>query len=101
MTIEYRVKPVVRYFVTRHESAEDGSGSLQNFGSEYANGETAYEVGYALAKAEAERLGLPVGSTELIFPQQPIQYELKPHPVYGVEELVFSERPPSPYTDAA
>lgn len=93
--IEYRVKPVVRYFVTRHETAEDGSGTLQNYGSEYANGETAYEVGYALAREEAQRLGLPVGSPDLIYPQQPIQYELKPNPVYGVDELVFAARPPS------
>lgn len=95
MTIEYRIKPVVRYYITRHEQTEN-AGSTQHIGSEYSSGEVAFEVAYALAHAEAERLGLAPGSMNLIYPTQPIEYELRPNPHYGgVEELVFKGRAPN------
>ncbi len=100
MTIEYKIKPVVRYFITRHETTEN-TGSTQNVGSEYANGETAFEVAYALARAEANRLSLPIGSMDLIYPQTPIEYELRQSPVYGVDELVFHGRPPNRHDPVA
>ena len=94
MTIEYRIKPVVRYFVTRHVSDGVVSG-VQNCGSEYSSGETAYEVAYALARADVERLSLPIDSMEVIFPTQPIQYTLETNGKYGVDQLVFHSRAPS------
>lgn len=69
--IEYRLRPVTRYIVTRfEESASGNSGSSVEIGT-YPSGEVAYEVGYALAKAEHERLGLPVGDERIIYPEEP------------------------------
>lgn len=66
MNIEYRVKPVTRYIVTRH----DGEATRQ-IGNEYDNAEVAYEVGYALARQDAERLGLSPGDMGVIYPEDP------------------------------
>ena len=74
MKIEYRVRPVGRYIVTRYEREvhEDGtcSGGCSSLG-EFDNAETAYQVGYALAKAEHERLGWPIADERIIYPQHP------------------------------
>lgn len=74
LTIEYRVRPVTRYIVTRWEGDDDpkqaqANGSRQ-IGNEYANAETAYEVGYALCKAEHDRLGWPPGDERIKYPGQ-------------------------------
>jgi hypothetical protein len=67
--IEYRVRPVTRYIVTRYESQnEEGSGSIRTMG-EYDNHTVAHEVGYALCKAEHERLGWAPGDMRIIYPQ--------------------------------
>jgi hypothetical protein len=95
MTIEYRVRPIVRFLVTRHEIAEDG-GSTQHIGSEYPNGDTAFEVAYALASAEAKRMNLSPGSMEMIYPQTPVTYRLEPNGPYG-EMLVMDGRSPNPH----
>lgn len=76
MTIEYRVKRVERFIVTRYEveAGPDGSkGSVRQIGNEYDNSETAYEVGYALARADQERLNLPPGDMGVIFPNRPME----------------------------
>ena len=65
--IEYRVRPVTRYIVTRYEDGGDGP-SIRERG-EYDNAETAHAVGYALAKAEHERLGFPPGDMRIIYPE--------------------------------
>jgi hypothetical protein len=67
--IEYRVRPVTRYVVTRYEAdgAAAGSGPM----GEYANEETAYAVAYALCKADHERLGWPPGDERIQYPTQP------------------------------
>lgn len=78
MTIEYRVKPITRYIVTRHEelSEQDAlmrgqqAGSRQ-IGGEHDNAEVAYQVGYALARFEAENLGYGPDDMRLIYPQHP------------------------------
>jgi len=72
-TIEYRVRPVTRYVVTRyesevHENGAESCGSCQTKG-EFDNHEIAYQVGYALAKDEADRIGLPPGDMCMIFPE--------------------------------
>jgi hypothetical protein len=71
--IEYRIVPVTRFLVTRFERADqDGSvgGSVSERG-EYLNADTAFEVGYALAKADHERLGYPLGDTRITYPEHP------------------------------
>lgn len=76
MTIEYRVKPVTRYIVTRHEGT-GSSGSVRQIGGAHDSAEVAYQVGYALARQEQETLGLPPGDMGVIFPQHPNEQNLK------------------------
>ena len=73
--VEYRVKEVRRYIVTRHEtvvSAEGehvcGSNTTQGSG-EYPNWDMAYQVGYALARLEHEQLGYELGDERVRYPQ--------------------------------
>ena len=67
--IEYRVRPVTRYIVTRWEEGDDGrSGSVCDRG-EYDNAHVAHEVGCALAKADQDRLGYPPGDMRIIYPE--------------------------------
>lgn len=67
--IEYRVKRVERFIVTRFEQSEGGqTGSVRQIGKEYDTFETAYEVGYAMARADQERLELLPGDMGVIFP---------------------------------
>ena len=77
MTIEYRVRRVERFIVTRFER-EDGPNvqaaqSSRQIGREFDNFETAYEVATALARAEQERLGLPPGDGGVIFPSASLE----------------------------
>jgi len=56
-TIEYKVRPVTRYIVTRHESGKDGSGY---FGSstqigEYQNGNDADLVADAVVALDKSK----------------------------------------------
>lgn len=70
--IEYRVRPVTRFIVTRFEcvSHPDGreSGSCYTRG-EFDNFETAYQVGYALCRDEHQRLGWPLGDERINYPE--------------------------------
>lgn len=73
MTIEYRVKRVERFIVTRHESNVDPSGvahsgSTRQIGGEHDGFDVAYQVGYALAREEAERLGYPAFDNRMVYP---------------------------------
>ena len=64
--IEYRVRPVTRYVVTRYE--QNGScGGVSTMG-EYENEDVAYQVGYALCKAEHQRLGWHPGDERIQYP---------------------------------
>jgi len=69
--IEYRVRPVVRFIVTRCWREDDGprqgGGSSQH--GEFDNVQTAYEVGYSLCRAEHDRLGWPPGDERIIYPE--------------------------------
>lgn len=83
--IEYRVKPVTRYIVTKYEErggdgnhstsddpriAENRVGTAKICGrGEFDNAETAYEIGYALAKADHERMGWPLDDPRIRYPQ--------------------------------
>ena len=85
MTIEYRVKPVTRYIVTRHETTPTGqplteggvNAVTRQIGSEYPNADIAYEVGYAVARHEAEALGYGPDDMRLIYPRHPDEQDLK------------------------
>lgn len=67
--LEYRVKSITRYVVTRYEEGADGNaGSVSERGS-YDNAEVAHEVAYALCRAEHERLGLPLGDERIQYPK--------------------------------
>lgn len=66
--IEYKVRAVTRYVVTRFEQQDRSSGSSGC--GEFDNFDTAYAVGYALCKAEHDRLGWPVGDERIRYPAQ-------------------------------
>ena len=77
--IEYRVRPVTRYVVTRYEDQlPAGTASIRTLG-EYDNQIVAQEVGYALCKAEHERLGWAPGDTRIMYPQM-IPVSVQPLP---------------------
>jgi hypothetical protein len=67
--VEYRVRPVTRFIVTRYE--EDGRGAGSAPIGEYANEDTAYAVGYAMCKQEHDKSGEPVDSMSFIYPKHP------------------------------
>lgn len=73
--IEYRVRPVTRYVVTRFHSLLVAGGKGESVGSEtrgeYGDPNTAYEVGYALCKAEHDRLGWPIDDPRITYPFLP------------------------------
>ena len=68
LLIEYRVKPVTRYIVTRYERWEGGPDVVRSLG-EYPTYQQAYEVGYALAKAEHEQHGWLPGDGRMRYPE--------------------------------
>jgi hypothetical protein len=78
MKVEYKVREVKRYIVTRYEES-DRSGSCATRG-EFDNFDTAYHVGYAMAKLEHENLGYPIDDMRIIYP------EFKPVAAIGAEE---------------
>lgn len=69
MKIEYRVRPVTRYVVTRFHSTDAKSGVVETKG-EFDNADVAYEVGYALAKHEHAALGYPLGDERIQYPRR-------------------------------
>jgi len=77
MKIEYKVRPVTRYVVTKYENDCEGSASSGCLG-EYDNGQLAYEVAYALARAEHQRLGFPPGDMRIIYPAIPEGVTIEP-----------------------
>lgn len=70
--IEYRLRPVTRFLVTRFERSCDGVCSIGSAGlGEFDNEDTAYHVAYALAKADHERKGWPIGDERIQYPKRP------------------------------
>lgn len=71
--IEYRVRPVTRYIVTRFESVDHDAKSEASLcgKGEYDNEITAYEVGYALCKAEHDKRGWPMCDERIQYPRHP------------------------------
>lgn len=68
--IEYKVRPVTRYVVTRYEGSAN-AGSCVERGT-FSSQEVAHEVAYALAKETHERLGWPPGDERIQYPRHPI-----------------------------
>jgi hypothetical protein len=69
MKVEYRVRPVTRYFVTRwYDSGNTGGTECKG---EFDNWQNAYAVAYALCKDEHERLGYPIGDMRIKYPELP------------------------------
>lgn len=72
--IEYRVRKVERYVVTRWYSADyetgGGEGGCEQRG-EFDHADTAYEVAYALARQEHQQHGWPLGDERIKYPEHP------------------------------
>jgi hypothetical protein len=91
MSFEYTVRPVTRYIITRyeerssdnnHKSSDDPRISEHRVGKakvccgssghgEFDNGQVAYDVAYALARAEHERLGFHLDDVRIQYPRHP------------------------------
>jgi hypothetical protein len=67
--IEYRVRPVTRYIVTRYEEGDGGRSGASTSHGEFDNPIMAFEVAYALCKAEHQRLGWPVDDQRILYPR--------------------------------
>lgn len=76
MKVEYRVKPVTRYIVTRFHG-DDNCGGVEQRG-EYDNGEVAYHVAYALCRVEHEKSGEPIDSENFTYPTIPDGVSVNP-----------------------
>ncbi|MGB1390300.1 MAG: hypothetical protein ACPG61_15590 [Paracoccaceae bacterium] len=74
--VEYRVRPVTKYIVTRFEQGDD-TGAVETRG-QYENGEVAYQVAYALCKAEHDKSGEPIESMNFIYPKIPDGVSIPP-----------------------
>lgn len=67
MVIEYKVRPVKRFIVTRFEAGESCCGSVTK--GEFDNAYTAHDVAYALCRDEHQRLGFPPGDERIKYPE--------------------------------
>lgn len=71
--VEYRVRPITRYIVTRYAQTIEidpsgACGSESSTRGTYDNAEIAHEVAYALCKAEHDASGEELGSMNFIYP---------------------------------
>jgi hypothetical protein len=71
--IEYRIKPVTRYMITRFERDANGGASVGCPVSsvQFDSADIAYDVAYALAKADHERMGWPICDDRIQYPRHP------------------------------
>ena len=67
--VEYRVRPHTRYTVTRWYEGIN-TGGCEEIG-EYSREESAYDVAYAMCKAEHIRLGWPLSDERIQYPRSP------------------------------
>lgn len=68
-TIEYRVRPVTRFVVTRFES--DGGMASSTSCGEFDREEAALRVGFAAAKMDQEEFRFDHNRAKVIFPDMP------------------------------
>ena len=71
LQVEYRVKAVTRYIVTRYERVERPDGGQANTRGlgEFPTYQQAYDIGYALAKSEHEQRGWEPGDARMRYPE--------------------------------
>ncbi|MEH6743891.1 hypothetical protein [Hyphomonas sp.] len=69
MKVEYRVREIKRFIITRYHEIED-VGSVESKGT-YDNEQTAYDVAYALCKEEHGRAGTPPDDPNFQYPMHP------------------------------
>lgn len=93
--VQYRVKEIKRYIVTRFErdvapgSDKEAAGCSQL--GEYPNWDTAFAVGYALCKAEHAQLGYEPGDMRIQYPVSvPNGTEMSLDPAFHSEEEIAS-----------
>lgn len=67
MKVEYKVRAVTRFILTRYEDSETSAGISSQRG-EYDNAEVAYQVGYAMCRLEHEKSGEELDSMNFIYP---------------------------------
>lgn len=76
--VEYRVITTQRYIVTRYAEQPNPTTGMVVSGSaakgEFHNPEVAYEIAYALAKEEHDRLGWPAGDERMQYPKGDPRY---------------------------
>lgn len=68
MKVEYRVRPITRFQVTRYHESPDSRNAGTEQKGEYDNAEVAYQVAYALAREEHQRLGYPLDDMRIMYP---------------------------------
>lgn len=73
--VEYRVREIKRYIVTRHEVNVSGgkevTGSTSDVGSgQFDNYDTAYQVAYAMASFEHNQLGYDLSDERIQYPKK-------------------------------
>jgi len=66
MTIEYKIRPVIRYLVTRQED-DEGELHSSNHG-EFSDPDTAFKFATTLAEAERNQPILVNEHVEIVFP---------------------------------
>lgn len=79
MTVEYKVRAVTRYIVTRYENNGNIGGSTQH--GTFDSGETAYQVAYALCRKDHVDSGEPVESVNFVYPEIPNGVSISPCPM--------------------
>lgn len=73
--LEYRVKPVVRYIITRFAEEDSGMCAVGERG-EFENPDQAWETAYALCKLEHEQYtDFDPGDERIIYPRHPGETE--------------------------
>lgn len=66
--VEYRVRPITRYIVTRHIANEMASSQLTERG-QFDSYQTAYDVAYAMCKLEHDMDGAEAGDERFQYPR--------------------------------
>lgn len=81
--VEYRIREVKRYVVTRYEWETDGASGTNPQGRStqhgtFDNGEVAYQVAYALCRQEHHLSGEPIDSMNFKYPEIPDGVSIPP-----------------------
>lgn len=71
LKVEYRIKEVKRYIITRYEETENIATSREK--GTYDSADMAYEVAYALCKHDHEKLGWPIADDRIQYPVHPAE----------------------------